>query len=314
MKKVIVTVGPSFIHDNIIRDYHSDNYIYRINGAHGTIKDIETYITLIRTQVPSAKILVDLPGNKIRTSRLDQPIVLKKNTNFFLSYEQTNFPDYYKYLSEGDIVYANDSIFMFEVKSISNGFIEFTSHSNGILKNNKGMHVRGINEKIPFLFDKDRSLIKLANEYEVAFVGLSFVRHKNDLLEAKRDINNCSIICKIETKLAVKNINELLDANEFFLVDRGDLSTEVGLTQLSYYQRYIMEKAIAKNRSLFLATQFLKNMEENPIPSIAEIIDLVNTMKQGITGIQLSEETAVGKYPIECLKIVKEVLESIENE
>lgn len=314
MKKTILTVGPSFIYDNILKENHNEMYIYRINGAHGTIKDIEKYVHMIREQVPNADILLDLPGNKVRTANLMDPITLKKGESFFLSYNQTNFKEYYKYLKIGDIVYANDSIFKFEVKSIKDGFIEFISFSDGILLNNKGMHVRGINEKLPFLFEKDYELINLANKMNVSFVGLSFVRDVEDIKLAKSLIKNSKLIVKIETKLAVNNINNILLENDYFLIDRGDLSTEIGLVNLSKYQRYIIEKVLSKNKNLFLATQFLKNMELNPIPSIAEIIDLVNTLKQGITGIQLSEETAVGKYPLECLKILDEAYKSIEEE
>ena len=313
MKTIILTVGPSFLYDNIIKENHKSNYIYRINGAHGNIKDIEQYVDLIREQVRDAKILLDLPGNKIRTHSLDEPIILKKGHTFHLSYEQFNFKEFYKYIKPSDIVYANDSIFKFEVKSIKDGFIEFLSFSNGILHNNKGIHIRGINENLPFLFAKDLDLINLANKKEVDFVGLSFVRDIKDIKEVKSKIE-LDLIVKIETKKAVENLNSILDENEYFLIDRGDLSTEVGLVNLSKYQRFIIEKALAKNKKLFLATQFLKNMENNPIPSIAEIIDLVNTLKLGIKGIQLSEEIAIGTYPIECLEIVEDAQKSIEKE
>jgi len=314
MKRTILTVGPSFIYDNILKDSHKDMYIYRINGAHGTIKDIEEYINLIREQVPNADILMDLPGNKIRTANLTDPIILKKGEKFFLGYDQTNFKDYYKHLKVGDTVHANDSIFTFEVKSVKDEFIEFLSYSDGKLLNNKGMHVRGINEHLPFLFEKDKELIKLANDMNLSFVGLSFVRNAADVEIAKSLVKDSKLIVKIETKLAVENINSILDTNNYFLIDRGDLSTEVGLVNLSKYQRFIIEKTLTRNKNLFLATQFLKNMELNPIPSIAEIIDLVNTLKQGITGIQLSEETAVGKFPIKCLETLDEAYKSIEEE
>lgn len=313
MKKLIITVGPSFLYDNIIKNNHQENYIYRINGAHGNIKEIEHYINIIRNQVKNAKILIDLPGNKIRTHSIDEPIILKKGHSFYLSFEQFNFKNFYKYIKVGDVVYANDSIFRFEVKSIKDGFIEFLSFSEGVLLNNKGMHIRGINEKLPFLFEKDKELIELANLYEISFVGLSFVRNIDDVKLAKENINS-NVIVKIETKKAIENLNSILNYNDYFLIDRGDLSTEIGLVNLAKYQRLIIEKALSKNKKLFLATQFLKNMENSPIPSIAEIIDLVNTLKLGIYGIQLSEEIAIGKYPLECLKIVNEALKSIEEE
>jgi len=313
MKKIILTIGPSFLYDNIIKNNHKPYYIYRINGAHGNLKEIEQYINIIRQQIQNAKILIDLPGNKIRTHSIDEPIILKKGHSFYLSYEQFNFKEFYKYLKIGDIVYANDSIFKFEVKSIKDGFIEFLSYSNGVLLNNKGMHVRGINEKLPFLFEKDEKLITLANKYNIDFIGLSFVRDIVDIKLVKNKIKT-DIIVKIETKKAIENLNSILNENEYFLLDRGDLSTEIGLVNLSKYQRFVIEKALSKNKKLFLATQFLKSMENSPIPTIAEIIDLVNTLKLGIYGIQLSEEIAIGKYPLECLKILKEAQKSIEKE
>ena len=94
MKRIIVTVGPAYLHNNIIKDNHQSRYIYRINGSHGTIKDIEQSIDLIREQVPKAEILIDLPGNKVRTANLNGPITLVIGQPFFLGFDQTNFKDF----------------------------------------------------------------------------------------------------------------------------------------------------------------------------------------------------------------------------
>ena len=96
------------------------------------------------------------------------------------------------------------------------------------------------------------------------------------------------------------------------MVDRGDLSTEVGIEKIPAYQAHILNKALYFNKKVFLATQFLKNMEINPIPTIPEVIDLYNTLQMGIYGIQMSEETAVGKYPKECLEMIAKLMDEIE--
>ncbi|MAG15590.1 pyruvate kinase [Candidatus Woesearchaeota archaeon] len=313
MKRVIITTGPSFLYDNIIKDNHNDHYIYRINGSHGTIPDMEHYIQNIRSQAPNAKILIDLPGNKIRTKNLRNPIRLLKEKPFFLGFDQTNFSDFHKHIKPGDKVYANDSIYNFTVDEIKDGFIKFISHSDGILHSNKGIHVRGVSSNLPFLFQKDMEILDVVNRYAIDYVALSFVRTAEDIKLAKQHVKNSTIIAKVETKQAVENLSEILDLVEHILVDRGDLSADVGLVNVPHHQARIIKAAQEKNKKIFLATQFLKNMELVPIPTIAEVVDLTNTLQKDIHGIQLSEETSIGKNPIDCLKLIESIEKSIEE-
>ena len=316
MKRIIATVGPSLLFETSLKEVHNPRNIYRINGAHGTVEDIKNYILKIREQVPDASILMDLPGNKVRTANFDNPIELNNGEIFELGFEQTNYTSFFKHLTKGDVVWANDSTFKFIVEEIDteNKKIRFMSESNGLLLENKGMHVRGIHQDIPFLFEKDLALIALANEFKLAFVGLSFVRHADDVNEAKSLIDSSiQIISKVETKSAVQHLNDILGTVDFILIDRGDLSTEVGIEKIPEYQRYIVDKAVFYNKKVFLATQFLKNMELNPIPSIPEVIDMYNTLKSGIYGVQLSEETAVGKYPKKCLDMIEVLMHEIDS-
>ncbi len=318
MKKIIATVGPSLLYTIPLNDVHNERNIYRINGAHGSIDDIEKYILEIQSQVNDAKILMDLPGNKVRTAGFENGFIeIEENKEFSLSFNQMNYTRFYSHLNVGDTVWANDSIFQFSVKSINlnKKKIEFTSHSTGRLLNNKGMHVRGIHENIPFLFEKDKELIKLANKHKLDYVGLSFVRTKADVIEAQKLINqNSVIISKVETIAAVKNLVDILSAVDYILIDRGDLSTEIGLAKVPSYQKYIVDKALFYGKKVFLATQFLKSMEHNPVGTLPEIIDLYNTLKSGIYGIQMSEETAVGKYPQKCLETIVELMNEINSE
>lgn len=318
MKRIIATVGPSLLNETPITKLHDEKNIYRINGAHGSISDIEQYILKIKSQVAEAKILMDLPGNKVRTSGFEKGFInLEEGKNFSLSFKQMNYTNFYKHLKIGDTVWANDSIFKFKVIKIDeiSSLITFYSYSSGKLQNNKGMHVRGIHENIPFLFDKDKALIELANKYKLSYVGLSFVRTRKDIIEAKSKIDSeITIISKVETKAAVDNLESILMEVDYILIDRGDLSTEIGLNKVPSYQKHIIDKSIFYEKKVFLATQFLKSMEYNPIPTIPEVIDLYNTLKSGIYGIQMSEETAVGKYPVNCLNVINGLMEEINNE
>ena len=317
MNKIITTVGPSFLNKTKLSETKSEGLIYRINGAHGSINEIENYIIEIKNQIERPHILMDLPGNKVRTKGFDNGyILIKKGEEFVLKFENTNYYNFYKHLKPQDIIWANDSIFKFEVLSVTenNKTIKILSHSTGKLLNNKGMHVRGIHQDIPFLFDKDKLLIELANKHELDFVGLSFVRTRQDVIEAKKLIKSKSkIISKIETLSSVKNIDEIFKEVEYILVDRGDLSTEIGINRVPFYQKYIIDKGNFHDKKVFLATQFLKNMEINPLPTIPEVIDLYNTIKLGVYGIQLSEETAVGSYPIECIEFLREMMNECDK-
>ena len=104
---------------------------------------------------------------------------------------------------------------------------------------------------------------------------------------------------------AVKNLQEMLDEVEYILIDRGDLSTEIGIEKVPQYQKYIIETALYNSRKVFLATQVLKNMERKPVPTVAEINDLYTVWKMGVYGVQMSEETAVGRYVRECVAVLK---------
>lgn len=317
MKKIIATVGPSLLYRVGLNEIHSDSNIYRINGAHGTIDEIEKYIVNIRANISNAKILMDLPGNKVRTTNLENGYIdIEENRIFYLEFSQMNYTSFYKHLNINDEIWANDSIFNFVVEKIDTigQKIYFMSRSTGRLLNNKGMHVRNIHEKIPFLFDKDKNLIELANRYNLDYIGLSFVRNAEDIKEAKKLIQVGEIISKIETLSAVKNLEKIFNEVEYILIDRGDLSTEIGLYKVPAYQKYIIDKAMFCNKKVFLATQFLKSMEINPVPTMPEVIDLYNTLKSGIYGVQMSEETAVGKYAKNCFDVIHGLIKEIDDE
>lgn len=308
MQKYILTTGPALAHEVPLTQIHSDKNIYRINGAHGTIADIEAGIKNIRSQIPGAAILMDLPGNKVRTANIEVGIQLEKGKTFSLGTNQFNYPDFHRHLQPGMTAWANDSVFEFEVVSADSERITFLSKSDGVLINGKGVHVRGIHKDIPFLFEKDRRLIELANQYKLDFVGLSFVRTPENVKEAKALIGESTqVISKIETIDAVEHINEILPLVKYILVDRGDLSTDIGIEKIPRFQKYIIDKALYFDVKVFLATQVLKNMETKPIPTIGEIEALYEIMKSGVYGVQMSEETAVGRYVPECVRLLDQM-------
>lgn len=316
MKRFILTVGPALLNEVPLTEIHDERNIYRINGAHGSIEDVEKNILKIREQVPDADILMDLPGNKVRTKDLPNGgVTVESGKTFELSSQCFNYTDFYKHLKPGMTAWANDSIFEFEVVSSDSEKIVFLSKSDGVLINNKGVHVRGIHDDIPFLFEKDRQLIELANKWSLSFVGLSFVRKADNVKEVRSKVSGkTDLITKIETLDAVNNINEILPLTNYILVDRGDLSTDVGVERIPRFQKYIIDKALFFDVKIFLATQVLKSMETKPIPTIGEIESLYEIYKSGVYGVQMSEETAVGRFVRNCMKILIDMEQEVKNE
>ena len=315
MRKYILTTGPALGNEIPLKDIHSNKNIYHINGAHGSVEEIEKNICNIRNQISDAAILMDLPGNKVRTANIEIGIQLEKGKQFSISSNQFNYKEFYRHLKPGMTAWANDSVFEFEVISTDQDKIVFLSKSDGVLINNKGVHVRGIHQDIPFLFDKDRELIALANKYKLEYVGLSFVRKPENIKEVQALLERgTEIISKIETIDAVKNINEIMALVKYILVDRGDLSTDIGIEKIPRFQKYIVDKALYFDVKVFLATQVLKNMETKPIPTIGEVEALYGIIKSGVYGVQMSEETAVGCYVKECVNLLEAMSQEIEAE
>lgn len=307
---VIVTLGPAVLNHKRLKMIDSYGHcIYRINGAHVNNELASNMVQQVRDIIPSAEIVVDLPGNKIRTTNLSNPISVVEKDVFEIFYYQINYPGFLKHLKKGDIIHANDSTLIMEVVEVNDASVKILPHSDGVLSNNKGLLVKGIHKNIPFLFDRDYDLICSAREIGVDYISLSFVRTADDIKMVRKIISEkaaspVQIIAKIETAAAVENLESVLEEINIINIDRGDLSSETGIQDLACTQERIIETALRTEKEVFLATQFLKNMEINPIPLIPEAIDLYTTIRKGISGVQLSEETAIGKYPVECVKFV----------
>jgi pyruvate kinase len=282
--------------------------IFRINGAHVDARDVENYAKRVRAVLQDkVKLLIDLPGNKIRTAVLQQPILLTAGKKFELRNDQINYSSFFAHLEIGDRLVANDSLFHFRVEKVFDDRAVFHSDTSGLLTSNKGVHLVGKEINLPFLFERDRQLIRQAVKYDFDYVGFSFVRTPQDVEEASAAIRDTDVkmIIKVETAPAVKNIEEILERADEFLVDRGDLGCDVGIENIDCTQKYVLRRAKAKGKRVYFATQFLHSMVQNTTPLIAEACGLSDALGFGIDGLQLSEETAVGKHPIEVLNVVQ---------
>lgn len=178
-----------------------------------------------------------------------------------------------------------------------------------MLENNKGVYLRNRNIKIKYLTDKDLNAIKLSKKYNIKNFALSFTNSQKDIKNFKNLVKNSRTIFKIETKKAIKNLTGLIKNADDFLIDRGDLSKEIKIENVPLIQRKIFKIANKyKNKKIAIATNFLESMIEKPFPTRAEVNDIYNACEMRATGLVLAAETAIGKYPKECVVLLKKII------
>jgi len=182
------------------------------------------------------------------------------------------------------------------------------------LKQKKGVNVPGAELKFKTLNEKDKKDVKFAIENNFDFIALSFVRNKNDILDLKKEIGRkeIKVIAKIENREGIKNIDEIIDVSDGLMIARGDMGISIPVYEVPFVQKEIIKKCKNKRKFSITATQMLESMVENSVPTRAEVSDIANAVLDGTDCVMLSAETSVGKYPVECVKIMNEIVKFSE--
>ena len=311
--ELIVTINGSDISGESIKALKNQGAtIFRINGAFSDIESVRTNADKIRLELgTAAKILIDLPGYKVRFLNLTQDMAFKQGVPFFVDKALLNYPEALEVLDAHSSLRINDGKNCLEIVRIDpDGFL-CAADSSGTIKPGKGLHLRNVSFRPSrvSISDRDRDLIQLAKEMRIEFVGLSFVYDADDILYVKKLLegSGTQILPKIESKESIQNLDGILDSATAFILDRGDLAGEIGIENIWHVQKYVIKKCKISNRKIFIATQVLSSMINNPLPTIAEIDDLFSLFDQGVDGIQLSEETSVGAFPKDAASAVMQV-------
>jgi pyruvate kinase len=317
--EIFGTLGPALLTESKLAALIDAGVtILRINGAHADGAVTRAMIEQVRSLVGErVSIMVDLPTNKVRVANLSEPIVFGPGDRFVIHGFQLNYPPLCALVRAGDEVIVNNGMNRLEVTRADDGSIEFCADASGQLANNRGLiFSRELhNADFPYFFPRDLELIEVINDLAIDYVGLSYVRHTSDKEEAKRRIRNRgSLIYKIETRVAWENLEKLIVPGEKISIDRGDLAGEIGLLNIPHAQDRIIRFAHRHRVEVYVATQFLASMEHSPIPMVSEVSGLYEMIKLGVSGIQLSEETAIGKYPVEAVRWIRDVERLVEAE
>jgi len=327
--KIIATLGPA-IHDEKKLKALVEKGVdaFRINFSHN-VKGVQKIVSKIRKIEHYSKkrisIIADLQGVKLRIGKINANFInLKLNQKYTFDNSKKvgdqnrvcfPYPSILKKLKKGNKILLDDGKFSFKViKKLSNGVLTVCQNSNCKISSNKSIHLQ--NFFIPFnnLTNKDKNDIKTAKKLGCNWIALSYIQNAKLIHQSRKLINNdMGIICKIENKTALKNIDEIVLAADAIMVARGDLAIDIGHSEVPQVQLDLIKKCSQYSKPVIVATQMLESMIENSTPTRAEINDVATAIFQGADVVMLSAETAVGKYPLQTVITMCETIISTEK-
>ena len=332
--KIIATLGPASEDVRVMKKLITTGVrIFRLNFSHGTASDFLPLINKIRTLEQELEInitiLQDLSGPKIRTGVLKkspltisigQEILLgpgelyKNKEENFLPFEHREI---LKSLSPGDIVRVSDGGLKFEVVAREGELVKLKAFNAGLISSCKGISFPGKKTSLNALTDKDRQDLIDGLKLGIDAVALSFVHGPEDIASAKAIIDKhgrkVPVIAKLERQIAVERLQDILSIADGIMVARGDLGLECPLASLPTLQKRIIKACNQAAKPVIVATQMLLSMVTNPMPSRAETTDIANAILDGADCLMLSEETAIGRYPVQAVEYMREIALEAEN-
>ena len=323
--KIIATIGPSSESAEMISKLIDAGVnVFRFNLKHNELgwhkEKIELVKSIAKEKDIPIGVLIDLQGPEIRLITPEmgevqitkgEEIVIKKKTKDNMTFCLTD-DVVLGYMEQGQKIVVDDGKFELEVVKASKDSVTLISHSNGLLKTRKTLNVPGVYFPLAAITDRDKEAIRGFASSPVDFVALSFVRTAQDVLDLKKFMHKEGfagrVISKIETKLAIDNLDEIIDTSEGIMVARGDLGVELPIEQVPYYQKIMIKKCVERGFPVITATQMIHSMIDKPYPTRAEISDIANAAFDLTDMVMLSEESAAGQYPLEAVAMMKKTI------
>ena len=323
--KIVATIGPASNSPGCLGDLIDAGVdVARLNFAHGDPEEHSRIATAVREQAALrgrvVGILGDLPGPKMRTGPIaGDEVRLETGRRFVLTGEDvegnaerasTTLTDVGSICDVGSELFLADGAIVLRVVECRANEVVTEIVRGGVLRSRKGMHIPGAERRVQAFTDADRRALQLAVRLQLDYVGLSFIRDASDIGRVKDELAGHNvrpgIVAKIETRAAVENLDGIIDAADAVMVARGDLGIQVPVTQVPLLQKEIIHSCNRAAVPVITATQMLESMTHSPMPTRAEVTDVANAVVDGTDALMLSEETAVGEYPVETVKIMSE--------
>ena len=330
---IVATLGPASTEYPVLRKMvRSGMNIARFNFSHGSWKQhadrLKTLRTLNRRYKRHIRFLQDLEGFRIRVGRFagKKKKELKKNSIVWLSPgrdtgDEKVIPFDYKGdladIKEGTLIYIDDGNIILKAKKARAGKIPAKVIEGGSLKERKGINMPSVNIPFSSITEKDRKDIRFGIENGMDYIAQSFVRSAEDVRTVKNiikpDLPGCDIIAKIESREAIRNIDEIIREADAIMVARGDMGIAVPIYEIAVIQKQIIRKCNRQKKKVITATEMLEHMTEHSRPTRAEVTDVSNAILDGTDFVMLSAETAVGKYPVQSVKMMDLIIKYTET-
>ena len=331
--KIVATIGPATESKEKLEELLKFGMnVMRLNFSHGDFAEHERRVNNFRSAVKKtgirAGILQDLGGPKIRIGDFkDGAVDLIPGKIFTLTTddiegsEERVFINYKRLPKEvyaGHIIYLHDGKIKLEVMKVQGNDVACKIITGGNIKGRRGVNLPDSDLSVKSLTEKDLKDLEFGFKHDVDFIALSFVRRPEDIDELRAILDKrkskAKIIAKIETPQAVENIDEIIKRTDGVMVARGDLAIEMPAEKVPLIQKMIIEKCNRLGKPVITATQMLESMIKSPVPTRAEVSDIANAILDGTDAIMLSEETTLGNYPIEAVKMMSKIaLETEKN-
>ncbi|WP_147822036.1 pyruvate kinase [Salidesulfovibrio onnuriiensis] len=335
--KIIATLGPASSGLETMRGLAKAGVrIFRLNFSHGSADSFTEVMDNVRSLEKELGLtltaMADLSGPKIRIGDLYKSpahiirgdrLVLGPEADrmeheggrLYLPFEDTAI---LKDLAKGDTVLLSDGMVELTVTSVLKPCaVELKAHNNGLITSHKGIAFPGKFFSIPALTEKDRVDLEGALKLGVDAAAMSFVQTKQDIVDLRRAMEECGrvvpIIAKMEQKAAYDNLETILDVADGLMVARGDLGVQCPLPDLPIMQKQIIDACRRRDKPVIVATQMLISMVDNPAPTRPETTDVANAILDGADVVMLSEETAIGKHPVEAVAYMARIADKAEG-
>jgi len=331
--KIVCTIGPASRSEAVLEQLILQGMnVARLNFAHGTLQGHTEDIQRIRAVAARLQrhcmIMADLPGPKIRIGKLlEEPLLLKKGNDVILTVKDLvgtadQIPVEYKRLPEsvnpGSLIFLNDGFIQLQVEKVSGDKIFCRTVIGGPLLSYKGLNLPGVKTFADAVSDTDLEFVAFALQEGVDAFGVSFAETADDIRKVKtfaqQDGQSAYVVAKIERAEAIVNFDEIVTAADAIMIARGDLGVQIPLQDVPAVQKKLINKANLLGRPVITATQMLLSMTENIRPTRAEVSDVANAILDGTDAVMLSEETAIGRYPVEAVEMLAKIATSTERE
>lgn len=330
--KIVATVGPTSMAPERIMDLVRKGVnLFRLNASHSKPDQMRRVVPCIRQAARElglhVGILLDLQGPAIRTGDVEAPVPLSvgDKVSFLVTGTPSasekafsvNYPEFAQDIEVGRILLVDSGEIRMRVLGKTDTRVDCEVLNSGSMGSRRHINLPGVRVSLPALTDKDREDVKVALELGVDFIAQSFVRDPDDVLELKSllegRVEKPLVVAKIEHQFAVDHFPAIAQAADAIMVARGDLGMECPYEELPIIQRRIVKHCLLHGRPVIVATQMLESMVDNPFPTRAEITDIANAVFEQTDAIMLSGETAVGKFPAECVEVMDTISRRIER-